>query len=87
MNRMQVTGLSLESGQEGGGVCGLWRQQPHACDLSGAGLVSGCCRGEVARQGECRAWQPEFWTPVTVLPLPRNLAGLGSSPGNKDDHT
>lgn len=38
MSRMQVTGLNLESGKEGGGVCGLWRQQWDACDLSGARL-------------------------------------------------
>lgn len=32
LSRMQVIGLSLESGQEGGGVCGLWRWQRDACD-------------------------------------------------------
>lgn len=32
-------GPALESGQEGGGACGLWRRQWVACDLSGASGV------------------------------------------------
>lgn len=81
MDRMQVTGRNLESGQEAGGVCGLRRQQPDACDLGlgaaevrwpGGGGASGLA-GRVLDSGCCVVTPPTTW--------------LGSSPENKGNHT
>lgn len=67
-------GLSLESGQEGGGVCGLWRGQRDACDLSGASLGWGRHRGEAGGGMESTAGS---WTqPALCCRSPRNLVSL-----------
>lgn len=71
MDRMQVTGRNLESGQEAGGVCGLWRQQPDACDLGlGAAEVrwpGGGCVGPGRQSSGFR---------VLCRDSPHHLAGL-----------
>lgn len=62
MNRIQVTGLNLESGREGGGVCDLWRRQWDARDLHRAGLGWGWGRrSEAAGEGSVPAQQAEYW--------------------------
>lgn len=80
MNRTQVTGLSLESGQEGSGAGGLWKRQRDACDLSGARLGWGQKRG--GQVGDTPAVQAEPWTQSLCCFLPRDGGVAGGRSGS-----